>query len=54
MENSSLDLTQIFEPIRADLEKVDREFAHHVQSHVDLIPKIGLENYIQLQSGPAE
>jgi octaprenyl-diphosphate synthase len=49
VENSSLDLTQIFEPIRADLEKVDREFAHHVQSHVDLIPKIG--QYIQKSGG---
>ena len=49
MENSSLDLTQIFEPIRADLEKVDREFVRHVQSHVDLIPKIG--QYIQKSGG---
>ena len=49
MENSSLDLAQIFEPIRADLEKVDREFAQHVQSHVDLIPKIG--QYIQTSGG---
>jgi octaprenyl-diphosphate synthase len=42
-------LAQIFEPIRADLEKVDREFARHVQSHVDLIPKIG--QYIQTSGG---
>ena len=49
MENSSLDLALIFEPIRADLAKVDREFAQHVQSHVDLIPKIG--QYIQTSGG---
>jgi octaprenyl-diphosphate synthase len=46
---NSLALSQIFEPIRADLEKVDREFSHHVQSHVDLIPKIG--QYIQTAGG---
>ena len=35
----------MFEPIRADLEKVEREFNRHVQSQVDLIPRIG--QYIQ-------
>jgi octaprenyl-diphosphate synthase len=49
VEKSSLALAQIFEPIRADLEKVDREFGRHVQSHVDLIPKIG--QYIQTSGG---
>ena len=49
VEKSSLVLVQIFEPIRADLEKVDREFARHVQSQVDLIPKIG--QYIQTGGG---
>ena len=49
MEKSPLALAQIFEPIRADLEKVDREFARHVQSQVDLIPKIG--QYIQTSGG---
>ncbi len=49
MEKSSLALAQIFEPIRADLERVDREFAQHVQSQVDLIPKIG--RYIQTSGG---
>ena len=42
-------LSQIFEPIRADLEKVDREFARHVQSQVELIPRIG--EYIQTSGG---
>ena len=49
MEKSSLALSQIFEPIRADLEKVDREFVRHVQSQVELIPKIG--QYIQTSGG---
>ena len=49
MQKSSLALAQIFEPIRADLEKVDAEFGRHVQSQVDLIPKIG--NYIQTSGG---
>ncbi len=49
MEKSSLALAQIFEPIRADLEEVDREFGRHIQSHVDLIPKIG--RYIQTSGG---
>ena len=46
---NSLALSQIFDPIRADLENVDREFSRHVQSHVDLIPKIG--QYIQTSGG---
>jgi octaprenyl-diphosphate synthase len=49
VQNTSAALTQIFEPIRADLELVDREFARHVQSQVDLIPKIG--KYIQTSGG---
>jgi octaprenyl-diphosphate synthase len=46
---SPLALAQIFEPIRADLEKVDREFARHIESQVELIPKIG--KYIQTSGG---
>ncbi len=49
MEKSSPALAQIFEPIRDDLEKVDREFGRHVQSQIDLIPKIG--QYIQTSGG---
>jgi len=49
VENSSLALSQIFEPIRADLEKVDREFGRHVESQVELIPTIG--RYIQTSGG---
>jgi octaprenyl-diphosphate synthase len=39
----------MFEPIRADLERVEREFNRHVESQVDLIPKIG--HYIQNGGG---
>ncbi len=49
MEKSSLALSQIFEPIRVDLEKVDTEFARHVESQIELIPKIG--KYIQTSGG---
>jgi octaprenyl-diphosphate synthase len=49
VEKSSPALSQIFEPIRADLEKVDQEFARHVQSKVQLIPQIG--QYIQTSGG---
>ena len=49
MEKSSPALSQIFEPIRADLEKVDVEFARQIDSQVDLIPKIG--RYIQTSGG---
>jgi hypothetical protein len=49
VEKSSLALSQIFEPIRVDLEKVDREFARHVESQIELIPKIG--KYIQTSGG---
>jgi len=49
VEKSSPALSQIFEPIRADLEKVDEEFARHVQSKVALIPQIG--QYIRTSGG---
>jgi octaprenyl-diphosphate synthase len=49
VEKSSLALSQIFEPIRADLDLVDQEFARHVQSQIELIPKIG--QYIQTSGG---
>ena len=48
MENS-LALSQIFEPIRSDLARVDEEFARHVQSRVQLIPQIG--QYIRTSGG---
>ncbi len=49
MEKTTLGLAQIFEPIRADLERVEQEFGRHVQSHVELIPEIG--RYIQETGG---
>lgn len=42
-------LSQIFEPIRADLEAVDREFGRQVESQIELIPQIG--RYIQTSGG---
>jgi octaprenyl-diphosphate synthase len=39
----------MFEPIRADLQEVEREFARHVQSQVQLIPTMG--TYIQNSGG---
>ena len=49
MEKISVPLTQLFEPIREDLLKVDAEFVRHIQSQVDLIPRIG--QYIQSSGG---
>ncbi|MCX6552539.1 MAG: polyprenyl synthetase family protein [Acidobacteria bacterium] len=49
VENTSLALSQIFEPIREDLARVDTEFARHIQSQVEVIPKIG--KYIQTSGG---
>ncbi len=43
------DLTQIFEPIRADLDRVEQEFTRHIQSRVALIPEMG--KYIQNSGG---
>jgi octaprenyl-diphosphate synthase len=43
------DLAQIFEPIRADLDRVEHEFTRHVQSRVALIPEMG--KYIQKSGG---
>jgi octaprenyl-diphosphate synthase len=46
---SSLDLSQIFDPIRTELEAVEQEFLRHVESRVELIPQIG--RYIQMSGG---
>ena len=42
-------LAQVFEPIGDDLREVEREFARHVQSQVDVIPTIG--NYVKDSGG---
>src|SRR5262245_33700432 len=39
----------MFEPIRSDLEKVEREFVRHLESQVALIPTMG--KYIQAGGG---
>lgn len=46
---SSIDLAQIFEPIHADLQAVEQEYARQVESRVELIPQIG--KYIQRSGG---
>ena len=51
-QNSSTrlaDLAQIFEPIRDELDAVEREFVRHIQSRVALIPEMG--RYIQNSGG---
>jgi octaprenyl-diphosphate synthase len=47
--NPPVALAQIFEPIRADLERVEAEFGRQVESNVGLIPEIG--RYIQRAGG---
>ena len=42
-------LAQMFEPIRDDLREVEREFARHVQSQIEVIPEIG--SYVQDSGG---
>jgi len=42
-------LAQLFDPIRGDLEQVEREFVRHLESQVALIPTIG--HYIQQAGG---
>ncbi len=49
MQKTPPALSQIFEPIRDDLARVEREFGRHVESHVELIPQIG--RYIQQSGG---
>ncbi len=44
-----VDLVQMFEPVRADLGAVEREFERQVQSQVGIIPEIG--KYIQKSGG---
>lgn len=46
---AAVNLSQIFESISEDLEKVEREFARHIESRVELIPQIG--RYIQHSGG---
>jgi octaprenyl-diphosphate synthase len=49
LPKTQADLVQLFEPVRADLEAVEREYARQVQSQVHVIPEIGA--YIQASGG---
>ena len=46
---SVMDLPTILEPVRDQLVRVEREFARHLESRVDVIPQMG--KYIQLSGG---
>jgi octaprenyl-diphosphate synthase len=46
---SVLDLAQILEPVREELKRVEREFARHLESRVELIPEMG--RYVQMSGG---
>jgi octaprenyl-diphosphate synthase len=43
------DLGRIFEPVREELGRVEREFARHLESRVEIIPEMG--RYIQMSGG---
>jgi octaprenyl-diphosphate synthase len=43
------DLARIFEPVRGELQRVEAEFARHLESRVELIPQMG--RYIQMSGG---
>lgn len=49
VDNTSPALSQIFDTVRVDLQRVDEEFGRHVQSQVGVIPQIG--KYIQASGG---
>jgi octaprenyl-diphosphate synthase len=49
VQKTSPALSQLFDPIRDDLARVEHEFGRHVESHVELIPQIG--RYIQQSGG---
>jgi octaprenyl-diphosphate synthase len=43
------DLARIFEPVRDELARVEREFARHLESRVNVIPEMG--RYLQMSGG---
>ena len=43
------DLAEIFEPVREQLARVEREFTRHLESRVELIPQMG--KYVQMSGG---
>jgi len=42
-------LAEIFEPVREQLARVEREFTRHLESRVELIPQMG--KYVQMSGG---
>ena len=42
-------LAEIFEPVREELARVEREFTRHLESRVELIPQMG--KYVQMSGG---
>ena len=46
---SAPDLASIFAPVREELARVEREFARHLESRVELIPQMG--KYVQMSGG---
>ena len=42
-------LAEIFEPVREELLRVEREFTRHLESRVELIPQMG--KYVQMSGG---
>jgi octaprenyl-diphosphate synthase len=42
-------LAEIFQPVRDELLRVEREFARHLESRVELIPEMG--RYVQMSGG---
>ena len=42
-------LAQILEPVRDELTRVEREFARHLESRIDVIPEMG--RYLQMSGG---
>ena len=42
-------LAEIFEPVREQLARVEREFTRHLESRIDLIPQMGA--YVQMSGG---
>ena len=49
VDSTPAELLRLFDPIRADLAKVEAAYAEHLQSRVDVIPRIG--RYIQSSGG---
>lgn len=43
------ELSNIFEPVRDEMVQVEKEFARHLESRVDLIPQMG--KYLQMSGG---